>query len=84
MPFSCGGLLPMPDGWLLNGCRRMAAHRGVTIAVEEPHVEGAWVGSGDVLCYLRGSFAALVDLDDIPAASGGCLCVGLQRLQHVR
>ena len=48
-------------GWL----QAMAAHRGATVDVEEPHVEGAWVGSGEVLCYLRGPFAVLVDLETV-------------------
>ena len=53
----------------------MAAHRKVKIEVEEPHVEGAWVGSGDVLCYLRGPFAALVDLETIFLQRLGGACV---------
>ena len=57
--------------WLRN----MAAHRNVTVEVEEPHVEGAWVGAGDVLCYLRGSFAALVDLETIFLQRLGAACV---------
>ena len=53
----------------------MARHRNVTIDVEQPHVEGAWVGSGEVLCYLRGPFAALVDLETIFLQRLGGCCV---------
>ena len=58
-------------GWL----QAMAAHRGATVDVEEPHVEGAWVGSGEVLCYLRGPFAVLVDLETVFLQRLGAACV---------
>ena len=53
----------------------MAAHRGATVKVEEPHVEGAWVGSGEVLCYVSGPFAALVDLETVFLQRLGAACV---------
>ncbi|MEC8263211.1 MAG: nicotinate phosphoribosyltransferase [Pseudomonadota bacterium] len=58
-------------GWL----KEMAAHRGVEVVVEEPHVDGAWVGSGEVLCYIRGPFATLVDLETIFLQRLGGSCV---------
>ena len=58
-------------GWL----QAMARHRNVTIEVDQPHVEGAWVGAGEVLCYLRGPFAALVDLETIFLQRLGGCCV---------
>ena len=53
----------------------MATHRGATVEVEEPHVEGAWVGSGEVLCYIRGPFAVLVDLETVLLQRLGAACV---------
>jgi len=53
----------------------MAVHRGATVEVEEPHLEGAWVGSGEVLCYIRGPFAALVDLETVFLQRLGAACV---------
>ena len=53
----------------------MARHRDVTIEVDQPHVEGAWVGSGEVLCFLRGPFSALVDLETIFLQRLGGCCV---------
>ncbi len=53
----------------------MARHRNVTIEVDQPHVEGAWVGSGEVLCFLRGPFSALVDLETIFLQRLGGCCV---------
>ena len=58
-------------GWLMA----MAAHRGVEVDVEAPHIEGAWVGSGEVLCYFRGPFASLVDLETIFLQRLGASCV---------
>ena len=53
----------------------MARHRNVTIEVDQPHIEGAWVGAGEVLCYLRGPLAALVDLETIFLQRLGGCCV---------
>ena len=39
--------------------------RGVRFAVEETHGEGDWVGAGEPLLYLSGSFAALADLETL-------------------
>ena len=58
-------------GWL----RAMAAHRDAEVEVEEPHIDGAWVGSGEVLCYIRGPFATLVDLETIFLQRLGASCV---------
>ena len=58
-------------GWL----RAMTAQRGVEVEVEEPHIDGAWVGSGEVLCYIRGPFATLVDLETIFLQRLGASCV---------
>ena len=58
-------------GWL----RAMAAHRGAEVEVEEPHIDGAWVGSGEVLCYIRGPFETLVDLETIFLQRLGASCV---------
>ena len=58
-------------GWL----RAMAAHRDAEVEVEEPHIDGAWVGSGEVLCYIRGPFETLVDLETIFLQRLGASCV---------
>ena len=59
----------------IDWLQAMARHRGVIIEVDQPHVEGAWVGAGEVLCYLRGPFAALVDLETIFLQRLGGCCV---------
>jgi len=58
-------------GWLWA----LRAHRGVDVVVVVPHIDGAWVGSGEVLCYIRGPFATLVDLETIFLQRLGASCV---------
>ena len=53
----------------------MCAHRKADVIIDELHVEGAWVGSGEVLCYLRGPFSALADLETIFLQRLGASCV---------
>ena len=53
----------------------MARDRGIKVKIEQPHPEGAWVGAGETLCYLRGPFAGLVDLETIFLQRLGASCV---------
>ncbi len=39
--------------------------RGVRFTVEETHEEGDWVGAGEPLLFITGSFAALTDLETL-------------------
>ena len=57
--------------WLQSMC----AHRKADVTIDEPHAEGAWVGSGEVLCFLRGSLSALADLETIFLQRLGASCV---------
>lgn len=59
----------------ISWLQAMARHRGALVEVEEPHVEGAWVGSGEALCFIRGPFAALVDLETVFLQRLGAACV---------
>ena len=43
----------------------MAEHRHVDIEIRQPHAEGAWVGAGEPLCFIKGPFSALVDMETI-------------------
>ncbi|MGQ0665107.1 MAG: nicotinate phosphoribosyltransferase [Pseudomonadota bacterium] len=58
-------------GWL----EAIAASRGVRFAVELNYAEGAWVGAGEPLLYLTGSFYHLVDLETIYLQKIGPACV---------
>jgi nicotinate phosphoribosyltransferase len=53
----------------------VAARRGTRFDIELMHEEGAWVGAGDPLFYLSGSFVELVDLETILLQKLGAACV---------
>ena len=58
-------------GWL----RETAARRGLSIELREMFAEGAWVGAGEPLLYVTGSFAGLVDLETLLLQKLGPACV---------
>lgn len=49
--------------------------RGTPFEIEVKYPEGAWVGAGDPLLYLTGSFAALSDLETLYLQKLGPCCV---------
>ena len=53
----------------------VARERGTTFDIELTHEEGAWVGAGDPIFYLSGSFIELVDLETILLQKLGAACV---------
>jgi nicotinate phosphoribosyltransferase len=53
----------------------VAAARGTRFDIEVMHEEGAWVGAGDPIFYLSGSFVQLVDLETIVLQKLGAACV---------
>jgi nicotinate phosphoribosyltransferase len=53
----------------------VAAQRGTEIDIELMHQEADWVGAGDPLFYLSGSFIELVDLETILLQKLGAACV---------
>jgi nicotinate phosphoribosyltransferase len=53
----------------------VARERGTRFDIEVMHEEGAWVGAGDPIFYLSGSFAQLVDLETIILQKLGAACV---------
>jgi len=59
----------------LDFLREVAAHRGTAFEIDLKYPEGAWVGAGDPLFYLSGSFAQLVDLETISLQKLGAACV---------
>lgn len=52
-----------------------AAYRGSEVIIEKMHEEGDWVGAGEPLMYLSGSFAFLVELETLILQKLGCVCV---------
>jgi nicotinate phosphoribosyltransferase len=55
--------------------QKVAARRGTKFDVEVMHEEGAWVGAGDPILYLTGSFAQLADLETLYLQKLGAPCV---------
>jgi len=53
----------------------VARERGVAIDCETMFAEGDWVGAGEPLVYISGSFAALVDLETLLLQRLGPACV---------
>lgn len=54
---------------------RVAEARGADVKVELLHPEGAWVGAGEPMMYIHGSFRHLVDLETIFLQKLGPACV---------
>ena len=60
---------------MLNWLHAMTSERGAKVAVESRFNEGDWVGAGEPLIYLTGSFHALVDLETLYLQRlGGSFC----------
>jgi nicotinate phosphoribosyltransferase len=53
----------------------VAAERGTEISVEVMHKEGEWVGAGDPILYISGSFVQLADLETLYLQKLGAPCV---------
>ena len=55
--------------------QRVAEARGTRFDIEVMHEEGGWVGAGDPIFYVSGSFVQLVDLETITLQKLGAACV---------
>jgi nicotinate phosphoribosyltransferase len=53
----------------------VAKSRGEKFEIELMHAEGAWVGAGEPLVYITGSFRALADLETLLLQKIGAACV---------
>lgn len=53
----------------------MAEARGAAVEIEQVHEEGAWVGAGEPMMYVTGSFAFLVELETLLLQKLGAACV---------
>ena len=60
---------------MLDWLSEVAAARGVTFSFDLVHSEGEWVGAGDPIAYITGSFAALADCETIFLQKLGPACV---------
>lgn len=60
---------------LLRWIEQVAAARGVEIGIDLNYREGDWVGAGEPLLYITGSFYHLVDLETLYLQKLGAACV---------
>lgn len=59
----------------MDWLRAVAAERGADVEVELRYEEGRWVGAGEVLMYITGPLALLVDLETLLLQKVGPACV---------
>ena len=59
----------------LDWLKEMAADRQATIEIDQRYAEGKWVGAGELMMYITGSFFHLVDLETIFLQKLGPACV---------
>jgi nicotinate phosphoribosyltransferase len=59
----------------VNWLNAIAQARGTRFEIDLNHPEGAWVGAGEPLLYIRGSLRHLVDLETIYLQKIGPACV---------
>jgi nicotinate phosphoribosyltransferase len=60
---------------MLDWIAEVAASRGVAFDIDVTHAEGTWVGAGEPLVYITGSFLQLSDLETIILQKLGAACV---------
>lgn len=60
---------------MLDWLEAVARERGQVFDIELLYPEGAWVGAGEPLVYVTGSFAALSDLETLALQKIGAACV---------
>ncbi len=60
---------------MVDWLETVAQNRGAPIEIDVTHAEGAWVGAGEPIVYLSGSFVALADLETIFLQKLGPACV---------
>ena len=60
---------------MVDWLQAVARERGEVFDIELLHPEGEWVGAGEPLAYITGSFIALSDLETIALQKIGAACV---------
>ncbi|HEY8612599.1 MAG TPA: nicotinate phosphoribosyltransferase [Roseomonas sp.] len=62
-------------GLMLDWLHAVAAQRGTELDIQLMHKEGTWVGAGDPILYITGSFIQLSDLETLLLQKLGAACV---------
>jgi nicotinate phosphoribosyltransferase len=60
---------------MLDWMEEVAAARGTTFVFDILHEEGEWVGAGEPLLYITGSYVHLTDLETLLLQKLGAVCV---------
>ena len=60
---------------MLDWLQQVAAERDTVFEFDRAHVEGSWVGAGEPIVYVTGSFHALADCETIALQKLGAACV---------
>ncbi len=60
---------------MMNWLEAVGAERGVAFKIDVNYPEGEWVGAGEPLLYITGSFFHLVDLETLYLQKLGAACV---------
>lgn len=60
---------------MLDWLAAVAAERGTQVDMDVVHPEGTWVGAGEPIVYLRGSFVTLADTETVFLQKLGPACV---------
>jgi nicotinate phosphoribosyltransferase len=60
---------------MLDWLRHVATLRGTEFELDVTHEEGTWVGAGEPIVYISGSFVELADLETILLQKLGAACV---------
>ena len=60
---------------MVDWLNRLAADEGVRLDIDVVHAEGAWVGAGEPIAFVTGSFAALVEAETLFLQKLGAACV---------
>ena len=60
---------------MLNWLTEVAASRGTRFEFDQAHPEGTWVGAGEPIVYVSGSFHELADCETICLQKLGAACV---------
>lgn len=67
----------------LEWLRDMMAARGATVDIQTPYAEGEWVGAGEPMLLITGSFFHLVDCETVLLQKLGAACVAAYNAHHM-
>lgn len=70
-------------GLMLEWLKNVMAQRNAPYSVEVVHPEGEWVGAGEPLVYITGSFTHLADLETLLLQKLGSPCVAAHRAYQI-